>query len=67
MKSGICWIEKVRDELNNAFWRELIEVLIEAYNRIDTSLVKNQIMLSIWFSKKPAIPFMANIEKSGIS
>ena len=64
MKRGICWIEKIRDKLNNAFWREHLDVLIEAYNRIDTS--KNELMIPIWFSKEPAIPFMAKIEKSGI-
>ena len=30
MKRGICWIEKVKAELNSAFWRDLLEVLIEA-------------------------------------
>ena len=64
MKRWIGWIEKVWGELNNAFLRKLLDVLIEAYNRIDTSLVKNQLMMPIWFSTEPAIPFMAKIEKS---
>ena len=67
MKRGICWIEKVRDELNNAFWRELLDLLIEAYNIINTSLVKNQLMMHIDLTKEPTIPFMARIEKSRIS
>ena len=41
-------------------------VFIEAFSRFDTSLVKKSLMMPIWFSKEPAIPFMAKIEKSGI-
>ena len=55
MKRGICWIEKARDELNNAFWRE-------AYNRIDTPLVRNQLMMPIWFSKEPAWRKLKRVE-----
>ena len=62
MARGICWIDKVRDDLNNAFWRELSEALIEAYNIIDTSSVKNQPMMPIYFFKVLEKPFMEKLE-----
>ena len=57
----------VRDTVTNAFWRELLEYLIEAHNEIDTSLVRNQLMMSVWLSNGAGNTILSKIDKIGKS